>query len=209
MVLLALRIIFLHIESKISKLLLRHARLLFRDGLLPPKTHFFGYARSKLSIAELRKRCEPNISRAKDGSDAAKLNEFFEKRCSYVSGDYEKPEGFVTLSEQINANLGENTNRIFYLAVPPSVFEPITTNLHAHCEARSPAYTRIVIEKPFGRDLESSNALSAHLAAIFREEQMYRIDHYLGKEMVRSTFQFQLAAFCRFMLFSRHAYCNV
>lgn len=167
--------------------------LLFRDGLLPPQTHFFGYARSKLTIGELRKRCEPNISRAKDGSDEAKLNEFFEKRCSYVSGDYDKPEGFITLSEQINAKLGDSANRIFYLAVPPNVFEQITTNLHAHCEARSPAYTRIVIEKPFGRDLESSNALSAHLSAIFREEQIYRIDHYLGKEMVQSLMVLRFA----------------
>ncbi|VDK49802.1 unnamed protein product [Anisakis simplex] len=75
---------------------------------------------------------------------------------------------------------------MFYLALPPSVFQDVTTQLKEHCMDDGNSWTRVVIEKPFGCDTESSAELSSHLAKLFREDQIYRIDHYLGKEMVQN-----------------------
>jgi len=108
---------------------------------------------------------------------------------SYIKGAYDQPDGFKKLDEKIKQVGGGGTvppSRIFYLALPPSVFEPVSTNLKQYCMAAAPAWTRVIIEKPFGRDSESSAILSKHLSKLFTEDQIYRIDHYLGKEMVQN-----------------------
>merc|ERR1712168_356491 len=76
-------------------------------------------------------------------------------------------------------------NRLFYLALPPSVFEHVTTQLKETCMSPT-GWNRIIVEKPFGHDSESSAVLADHLSSLFKEEQLYRIDHYLGKEMVQN-----------------------
>ena len=76
-------------------------------------------------------------------------------------------------------------NRLFYLAVPPSVFASVTALIKATCMS-SAGWNRIIIEKPFGKDSEFSATLSKFLASLFKEEQLYRMDHYLGKEMVQN-----------------------
>merc|ERR1712168_1210356 len=76
-------------------------------------------------------------------------------------------------------------NRLFYLALPPSVFEHVTTQLKETCMSPT-GWNRIIVEKPFGKDSESSAVLADHLSSLFKEEQLYRIDHYLGKEMVQN-----------------------
>ncbi|VDK44614.1 unnamed protein product [Gongylonema pulchrum] len=75
---------------------------------------------------------------------------------------------------------------MFYLALPPDVFEDVTLQISKNCMDKGGSWTRIIIEKPFGHDSESSAKLSAHLEQLFREDQIYRIDHYLGKEMVQN-----------------------
>ena len=87
-------------------------------------------------------------------------------------------------------------NRLFYLSTPPSVYEPIVTNLGAAdlvdaAEERN--WTRIVIEKPFGSDLASAHKLNDHVLSVFDEDQVYRIDHYLGKETVQNVLVFRFA----------------
>lgn len=154
---------------------------LFRDGLLPPKTYFVGYARSKHSVEDIKKKCLPFMKVQK--GEEEKLKEFF-KLNTYVPGSYDKTEDFVRLNKVIDEK--GSVNRLYYLALPPSVFQVVTLNLKAVCMSKGDKWTRIVIEKPFGRDLESSNTLSRHLSALFKEEEMYRIDHYLGKEMVQN-----------------------
>ncbi|XP_005097862.1 glucose-6-phosphate 1-dehydrogenase isoform X2 [Aplysia californica] len=154
---------------------------LFRDGLLPPKTYFIGYARSKLSMPALQKNCLPYM-KVKEGEED-KVKAFF-KLNDYVAGSYDKTEDFMRLNKAIEEK--GSCNRLFYLALPPSVFETVTLNLKAVCMSKGDKWTRIVVEKPFGRDLASSNRLSNHLAALFKEEELYRIDHYLGKEMVQN-----------------------
>jgi len=90
------------------------------------------------------------------------------------------------LNQEIVGVVGEKANRIFYLALPPSVFEVVTTNIKSCCMSNQECWTRVIVEKPFGRDTDSSAQLSKHLASLFQENQLYRIDHYLGKEMVQN-----------------------
>ncbi|XP_013779102.1 glucose-6-phosphate 1-dehydrogenase-like isoform X1 [Limulus polyphemus] len=156
---------------------------LYRDGLIPKKTIFVGYARSKLTVHDIRNKSEPYL-KVRD-EEKEKVNAFF-KMNHYVSGSYDMPEDFLQLNQEIcKYEMGSHCNRLFYLALPPNVFESSTTNIRNHCMA-SKGWTRIIIEKPFGRDSESSTQLSNHLNALFKEEELYRIDHYLGKEMVQN-----------------------
>ncbi|XP_072181726.1 glucose-6-phosphate 1-dehydrogenase-like isoform X1 [Diadema setosum] len=156
---------------------------LYKDGLLPKKTTFVGYARSVMSIDELRKRATPYM-KLKDGQEE-KVNEFF-KANRYVKGSYTDDAAFENLNGVLETiEKGQKANRLFYLALPPSVFKDVTTHIKGTCMAKN-GWTRVIVEKPFGRDLESSSELSTHLAGLFSEEQLYRIDHYLGKEMVQN-----------------------
>lgn len=156
---------------------------LFRDNLLPKPTTFFGYARSKLTVQQLREKCHQYM---KVKPDEAKKYEEFWKLNHYVAGSYDKQESFKLLNDELQKyEQGEIAHRLFYLALPPSVFENVTQHLRVVCMANK-GWTRIIIEKPFGHDAISSQILSDHLASLFTEEQIYRIDHYLGKEMVQN-----------------------
>uniref|UniRef100_A0A915JBX2 Glucose-6-phosphate 1-dehydrogenase n=1 Tax=Romanomermis culicivorax TaxID=13658 RepID=A0A915JBX2_ROMCU len=108
---------------------------------------------------------------------------------SYVQGDYDKPDGFQKLDLYIKSKLKYPDviyNRIFYLALPPTVYNDVTVNIKHNCISDNGGWNRLVVEKPFGRDSASSAALSKHLADLFSENEIYRIDHYLGKEMVQN-----------------------
>lgn len=100
--------------------------------------------------------------------------EEFLARCFYTAGQYDDPGSFTTLHNELSSKeAGRTANRIFYLSVPPSVFVAVAQN--AARKASSPSgYTRVIVEKPFGRDLESSRALSRGLAEALTEEQTYR-----------------------------------
>ncbi|KJH50012.1 glucose-6-phosphate dehydrogenase [Dictyocaulus viviparus] len=160
---------------------------LFRDSLLPINTTVVGYARSDITMEILRdsfeKACKVRDSERKKFSD-------FITRCTYMKGCYDTPEGFRQLKLFIDEvqckNNDQPVNRLYYLALPPTVFESVTYRLSAHCMDNGDSWTRVIIEKPFGHDLQSSNKLSTHLSKLFKEEQLYRIDHYLGKEMVQN-----------------------
>jgi len=159
--------------------------LLYRDGLLPNTTNFFGYARSKISIGEVRQRSEPYM-KVKNCSEEKKRYEEFWSLNTYVAGSYEALRDFEMLNQTLcKSENGRETNRVYYLALPPSVFEPVTANIK-QTGMSDRGWTRVIIEKPFGRDADSSRQLSVHLGNLFKEEQIYRIDHYLGKEMVQN-----------------------
>ncbi|GBM46648.1 Glucose-6-phosphate 1-dehydrogenase [Araneus ventricosus] len=156
---------------------------LYRDGLLPPKTTFVGYARSNLTVDDIRSRAIQYMQVKKDQEQL--VDEFF-KLNYYVSGTYENSDDFGKLNEQLDKlEKSSSSNRLFYLALPPTVFSIVTKNLKLTCMAPK-GWTRVIIEKPFGRDSETSAELSRHLSSLFKEEEIYRIDHYLGKEMVQN-----------------------
>jgi len=155
---------------------------LFRDGLMPAGTQIFGYARSKMTVAQLRERCAGTV-KCREGEEAT-LENFWASN-SYVAGSYDTQRDFELLHKEMTAVEKGHANRLFYLALPPSVFKPVTSMLKASCMSQT-GWTRVIVEKPFGKDSASSADLSNHLQSLFSEDQLYRIDHYLGKEMVQN-----------------------
>ncbi len=123
----------------------------------------------------------------------------FEKGISYAPGEFGDPatyEGLRTHLEAVDKERGTRGNRLFYLAVPPSEFGPILRGLRQAglvSDSAEGPWTRVVVEKPFGHDLPSARGLNDMIAATFREEQVFRIDHYLGKETVQNLLVFRFA----------------
>jgi glucose-6-phosphate 1-dehydrogenase len=143
-----------------------------------------GVARSDWTQEQFRARARESIERhgELDPADLARLSE----RLRYVRGDYGNP----ATMEGIRRELGTATRPVHYLAIPPSLFEAVVRGLGQAGCARS---ARVVVEKPFGRDLASARALNATLHAVFDESQIFRIDHYLGKEPVQNLLVFRFA----------------
>ncbi|XP_056279693.1 LOW QUALITY PROTEIN: glucose-6-phosphate 1-dehydrogenase-like [Pseudoliparis swirei] len=155
---------------------------LFRDGLLPDDIYFVGFARSKLTVQD-KTACLPHMKVTDEDTEC--LSAFFSKN-SYLSGSYDDDGSFTQLDAHLSSlPRGADANRLFYLALPPTVYQHVSSNINAHCMSHR-GWSRVVVEKPFGRDLQSSEELSAHLSSLFTEDQIYRIDHYLGKEMVQN-----------------------
>ncbi|KAM3725861.1 Glucose-6-phosphate 1-dehydrogenase [Dirofilaria immitis] len=160
---------------------------LYRDSLLPNNISIVGYARSNLTMASLKGKF---IEKCKlHPGEETKFDKFI-SRCSYIRGKYDECYGFIELQNFIKTIQqscdGTPVNRLYYLALPPEVFEDVTLQISKNCLDDGRSWTRIIIEKPFGFDSESSAKLSLHLERLFREDQIYRIDHYLGKEMVQN-----------------------
>eukprot|EP00891_Asterochloris_glomerata_P006826 jgi/Astpho2/6826/Aster-06502 len=149
---------------------------------LPEDTLIFGYARSKLSDDDLRKKIKPGIGEGKDQDE-------FLSKIKYIAGQYDGSEGYQKLNEALEEQeKGDKNHRLFYLALPPSVYPQVCKGIHDSCFQRdeSKGFFRVVIEKPFGKDLESSEKLAEQINELFPEERLYRIDHYLGKEMMQN-----------------------
>lgn len=156
---------------------------MFRDNLLPKRTIIYGYARSPLTIDALRAKCEPYMKAT--AAEADRLADFW-TRNFYVAGGYDSRRDFEILNQELGRHeSGPNANRLFYLALPPSVFDTVTVHIKTTCMGTK-GWNRVIIEKPFGKDAASSKHLTDHLAGLFSEDQLYRIDHYLGKEMVQN-----------------------
>lgn len=160
---------------------------LYREGQLPQKVNIIGYARSQLDIEELRERIKKNL-KLEDDKAKDKVDSFL-KLISYISGPYDKPEGYEELEKAIqdydNKNNVSESERLFYLALPPSVFTSVGAHIKKHCYPEK-GRLRLIVEKPFGHDLELARQLQKDLAPLFTEDELYRIDHYLGKEMVKN-----------------------
>jgi glucose-6-phosphate 1-dehydrogenase len=167
------------------------------NGLLPREFALVGVARRALDDDGFRAFARSALMEfATRPLDEALWNDF--SRCfHYVQGDFEDPRTYEALSSalaQAARGHGASGNALFYLATPPGEFSTIVRGLGAAGLAREDAgWRRIVIEKPFGRDLDSARALNADLLRVVREEQIYRIDHYLGKETVQNLMVFRFA----------------
>ncbi|ORZ31778.1 glucose-6-phosphate 1-dehydrogenase [Catenaria anguillulae PL171] len=183
---------------------------LAKHAFLPASTHILGYARSNLSTQDFTSRIQPGL---KD-SDPQRIAAFVSK-LHYTHGSYDQPQDYANLDKAItqlentHALPGQSKNRVFYMALPPSVFIPVANMLHAHCRAHNGAWTRVIVEKPFGKDLESSRELGRALAANWHEHELYRIDHYLGKEMVKNLISLRFANMFFGAVWDRHAIANV
>jgi len=138
--------------------------------------------------AEAHKRITSYIKVGDDDQEGKEALERFKKITSYVDGAYDTDDGFQKLDKYIKDTLESKFNspgnRLFYLALPPSVFSTVGRGLKKNAYAKGT--NRIVVEKPFGKDTESYKELSNALKKEWSEEETYRIDHYLGKEMVKN-----------------------
>lgn len=143
-----------------------------------------GVARSKWTIEQFRARARESIERrgALDESAFGRLA----VRLRYVSGDYGDRATYAALRKQ----LADAEHPLYYLAIPPSVFSNVIEGLGRSGCAHS---ARVILEKPFGRDLASAQALSATIHTVFDESNVFRIDHYLGKEAVQNLLVFRFA----------------
>jgi glucose-6-phosphate 1-dehydrogenase len=160
--------------------------------LLPPGMTILGFALTESSEDQFRanmREAVAQFSRRKPVDEAVWAD--FASRLHYVSGKFESPDSYQRLRsrlDELDKTNGTRGNRIYYLAIPPSAFRAVNDNLSAAglVSSETDRYTRIIIEKPFGRDLASANALNADLHRVFTENQIFRIDHYLGKETVQN-----------------------
>mmetsp|Transcript_21329 Transcript_21329/g.36661 ORF Transcript_21329/g.36661 Transcript_21329/m.36661 type:complete len:527 (-) Transcript_21329:244-1824(-) len=155
---------------------------LWNTGFLPKDVLIMGYSRSKLTDDDLRQRITPGLS----GKGSPVDIQAFLRLCVYRSGPFESEESWGKVEEEIlsrEQKFQGNANRLFYMAVPPSVFSPATVVISKLCMGKR-GWNRFILEKPFGHDLASFEELSKSIDGLLKEEQIYRIDHYLGKEMV-------------------------
>lgn len=170
---------------------------LFLKDLLPKNFYILGIARSGFTDDTFREKIETELSE-ESSIDALKVDEFI-KRCFYISGDYEALSLYSDLKWRIKSldrEFSTGSNKIFYMAVPPELYIPIIENLGdlgLTYDENDSSYSRVVVEKPFGFDLDSAIELDKKLHLILREDQIYRIDHYLGKETVQNILIFRFA----------------
>ena len=166
---------------------------LFIDKLLPEKFAVIGYSRSEVSTEEFREQSATNVAKhSRSGFDRTAW-EAFSQNLSYVGGTVDLPGSLSHLAqilENVDQAMGGHGRRMFYCATPPSLFPVIAQRLG---EAGFNQGGRIIMEKPFGQDLESARTLNAALHQVFDEEQIYRIDHYLGKETVQNILVLRFA----------------
>ena len=155
---------------------------------LPDPTRIVGVSRSKFSSEQWREQLTETTKKfTKDDFDETSWKAFSEQ-IFYCPGDIVVDEDFKTLNEMLTkVEEGKPTDRVYYLSTMPQLYEPAVAQLGAHGMAdESNGKRRVVIEKPFGTDLATAEHLNTAVHRVFREDQIYRIDHYLGKETVQN-----------------------
>jgi glucose-6-phosphate 1-dehydrogenase len=170
------------------------------SDILPENYAIVGFSRSKFSDDEFRELMHKSIEEfSRTGPPKDPLWSDFAKHISYVSGGFDDPAAFTQLREALERNdreFGTAGNRLFYLSTPPSVFATIVEQLDAAGlgpRDNKTGWSRIIVEKPFGTDLQSARALQAEVSKVFDEKLIYRIDHYLGKEPVQDIMALRFA----------------
>jgi glucose-6-phosphate 1-dehydrogenase len=171
---------------------------LYCQGLLPDTFHIFGFARTPMDAATFREHITEQLTcRYAPGESCADRMVEFLARCTYVSGQYASSDSFLDLYQVMHTIEGDvPANRMYYMAIPPSIFLAVGEALGGaglvQCGTADP-WSRVVIEKPFGRDRESSDELVKKMGNVFREAQTFRIDHYLGKEVIQNLMVLRFA----------------
>jgi glucose-6-phosphate 1-dehydrogenase len=173
---------------------------LVQAELAPQAFSVVGFARNDMSDDDFRKVLTDAVA---DSSEIRVRDDDLLKslctRVNYVSGDFHDPAAYAKLKTQLDAldkRFGTSGNRIFYIATPASLYGDIVAQLHRSglvTPADPGSFVRMIVEKPFGRDLASAKMLNAELLTYLREDQIYRIDHYLGKETVQNILVLRFA----------------
>ncbi|MBW7954124.1 MAG: glucose-6-phosphate dehydrogenase [Candidatus Dojkabacteria bacterium] len=168
-----------------------------RQGLLPDTFQIIAFARKNLTTKEFCEYSKSQISKYKVAQIEDVTWKRFTRRINYLHGDFKEDQAYSHLAKELNkidSDLGVCTHKIFYLAISPDLYERVFqgighTRLNQICQNLKD--TRVVIEKPFGRNLDSFLKLNAQVSSVFAEEQIYRIDHFLGKETVQNILYFK------------------
>ena len=169
---------------------------LMRSDSLPPETRIVGFSRTPMTDDQWRASLRETTATHCDCGplDGASWNRFA-AGIHYQSGDIGRPEDFASLEARlVQLEGGSEAARVYYLATAPQFYEPVVSALGAHgMAAETHGPRRIVVEKPFGTDLTTARALNDQLHTVFRERQVFRIDHYLGKESVQNILALRFA----------------
>lgn len=171
---------------------------LARQRLLPAEFAVLGTARQDMNDDDFRLKMREALIEFADEEIDAVAWDSFAAGLFYLPGEFDDQQTYAKLKaklEEIDAARHTQENHVFYLATSPEFFGTVASQLGAAGMARPSdhSWTRIIVEKPFGHDLESAKALNAELAAVFNENQIFRIDHYLGKETVQNLLVFRFA----------------
>ncbi len=169
------------------------------QDFLPQGTHLVGLSRTEMSSEDYREKLKQTLTcRYTPEHDCeARMNDFLD-RVEYVPGEYDNANTFLEAYKILRQYEGEQqANRLYYLAIPPFLFLTVARSLGdaglIQCGETGEPWSRVVIEKPFGKDRESSDKLAEELAKVFSEGQTYRIDHYLGKEVIQNLLVLRFA----------------
>ena len=169
---------------------------LYKKNSLGEKFYIVGFARRDFSDDDYRQMISDELQKQNEPEWEA-----FIKNLYYQQGLFDEEKGYTELIHKLNgfdAQIGACITRLFYLATPPDNYETIlsyleSTKLSEGCGQGSEKWTRLAIEKPFGKNLENARSLDKRLSKIFEERQIYRIDHYLGKETMQNMIAFRFA----------------
>jgi glucose-6-phosphate 1-dehydrogenase len=168
------------------------------DRLLPGRFAIVGIAMDEMSTEQFRAKMTDDIKKfgTRKDFDAGMWGEFVE-RLHYTSGNFSEPAAYENLARIVSGLESDHHtqgNIIFYMAVPPSIFGMISQHIDAAgFKEREKGWIRLIVEKPFGHDLASAIELNRQMLSLWKEEQIYRIDHYLGKETVQNLLAFRFS----------------
>ena len=165
---------------------------------LPMEFAVVGVSRTEMSHEEFREQLHGALKEQRPGRVSEDVWESFSRGIFYLPGDSKKPETYEELKsflKQLDEERGTEGNRIYYLSSSPSLFPTIVERLGeaGMNKGENGGYARLVVEKPFGRDLESARELNKEIRRYFEEHQIYRIDHYLGKDTVQNILALRFA----------------
>lgn len=169
------------------------------ERLLPAEFAVVGFGRRALTDEDYRAQMKESVTKFSRTKVRDEVWASFADGLSFVRGEPSDPASMASLKarlEQLDQARGTAGNRLYYLATPPSLFAPIIEALGAGGldeGGRPESWARVIIEKPFGHDLASARELNRRVRAVFSEDQIYRIDHYLGKETVQNILAFRFA----------------
>ena len=170
---------------------------LAKENLLSKEFALVGFARSELSSEQFRDQISQEIAEFATTKIDPDLWHWFSRRIYYLPGDVENPQGYQKLRDllaQIDKEHGTRGNYFFYLSTAPNFFATIVKQLGAaSLVGEDQGWRRVIIEKPFGHDYDSARSLNKEIRQVLDEKQIYRIDHYLGKETVQNILVFRFA----------------
>lgn len=170
---------------------------LFTKKLLPARFAIIGFSRRSFSREDFRELIRSRMNIRPDQFKAEDIKHFLD-HISYEQGQFDDPAAYAKLAERVKGvddRWGQCSNKLFHLSVPPSLYEGVLNNL-SHSKLTEPCaddtgWTRVLIEKPFGNNIDHAKALDKLLGKLFDEEQIFRIDHYLAKETLQNIMAFR------------------